>query len=343
MKQYQQLPKDFFELLNRYPSPHNGQPIEMRQIDETGFGLYFDAHRGLQATEVSYLFSFVTIGLFMTYLRMCAEAFGFKCSSNVQLPTLSDLKTGGTLQFATCTLEPSLKAPNEDMLHALQFRQTSRKKYYQGIDSILSDANIAYASKHNMKLVKMSRIDAHQAIWLNQRAVFDDMFDDAVRDELNHWLRYSKHEKEAKMDGLAYDCMELNGRAMKFIVKHYRLLRMPGVGTLMKKYYLRTMRDNSDVYYLLTPFSSEKESFEVGRVVMELWAEIAAKGYYLHPFGTIMSNAAAHSDFLKLAHIEHEDVHTNFLVFIYRAGKSDLPHSSMRIPVEEHLMRRKDV
>ena len=186
----------------------------------------------------------------------------------------------------------------------------------------------------------MNRADTHQAIWLNQRAVFDDMFDDAVRRELNHWLRYSKAEKQAKKDGLSYDCMELNGAAMKFIVKHYRLLRMPGVSKLLKRYYLRTMSDNSDAYYLLTPFSNEQEAFDVGTAVMQIWEAVARQRYYLHPFGTIMSNQAAHDDFLKLAHIQHEDIHKNFLVFIYRCGKSEKPHQSLRLPVQDHLLRR---
>jgi hypothetical protein len=76
---------------------------------------------------------------------------------------------------------------------------------------------------------------------------------------------------------------------------------------------------------------------------MQIWQAIAAKGYYLHPFGTIMSNGAAHDDFLKLAQIAHEDVRENFLVFIYRAGTSEPPHASLRIPVADHLLRSDDV
>ena len=337
------LTDEFFELLNRYPSPHNGQPIELKQTSETNFDLYFDTKRGLQATEVSYLFSFVTMGLFVKYFSICAEAFGYKSTFNVSLPEVAQLRHEGLLHFASCTIQSSSNGPNGNLLQMLRFRQTSRKKYDEGLNEALSSRTIEFAAKHHMELVRMNRKDTHQAIWLNQRAVFDDMFDDAVRIELNNWLRYNKNEKESKMDGLAYDCMELNGPAMKFIVKHYKILRMPGIRRVLKKYYLRTMSDNSDVYYLLTPFSNEQESFAVGQVVMQIWADIASEGYYIHPFGTIMSNVAAHKDFLKLARIEHEDVHENFLVFIYRAGRSQKPHVSMRIPVSHHLLRSKHV
>lgn len=327
------------ELANHYPSPHNGQPIELKQQDETNFDLLFQTKRGLQAAEVSYLFSYVTMGVFIYHLSMCAKALGHSFSYELHLPPLSSLKGEGAVRFAACNIEFDTNPGDVELLKTILFRQTSRKKYFAGVNDMLSRQMIAIAAQKKLELVKMNRHGTHQAIWLNQRAVFDDMFDDAVRRELDHWLRYSQAEKETKKDGLSYDCMELNGKAMKFIVKHYKILRMPGLSSLIKQYYLRTMSDDSDVYYLQTPFSNEQEAFEVGLAVMQIWEVVAAQGYYLHPFGTIMSNVAAHTDFLKLAQIEHEDIHKNFLVFIYRCGKSDKPNSSLRIPVKDHLLR----
>ena len=306
--------EQLLELANHYPSPHNGQPIELRETGLGSFDIYFQKERGLQAAEVSYLFSYVTMGVFTHHLSLCASALGHKVSYNFDLPPLESLKGKGFVKFASCKITFGSNETNEKLHTTLLFRQTSRKKYTSGLDEELSKGTIHIAAQKHMKLVKMSRADTHQAIWLNQRAVFDDMFDEPVRHELNHWLRYSDKEKRAKMDGLAYDCMELNGRAMKFIVKHHKILRMPGVGGLLKKYYLRTMSDDSDAFYLLTPFSTEREAFDVGVAVMQIWEAIAAKGYYLHPFGTIMSNVAAHDDFLKLAGIEHEDRHNNLYI-----------------------------
>lgn len=335
--------QELFELANRYPSPHNGQPIEATQTGGNTFEIKFSRERGLQAAEVSFLFSYVTMGVFVYHLSLCAKALGHKLSYHLELPPLALIKGAGLVKFATCSVEFSTQPPNEALHNALLFRQTSRKKYYEGLSDIVSNETIKIAAQHDMKLVKMDRDGTRQAIWLNQRAVFDDMFDDAVRHELNHWLRYSYIEKEAKRDGLSYDCMELNGWVMKFIVNNYKLLRWPGVRGMLKNYYLRTMSDNSEVFYLLTPFSTGREAFEVGLAVMQIWEVIAANGYYLHPFGTIMSNIAAHDDFLRLAGIEHEDRHKNFLVFIYRAGRSEKPNASLRIPVEDHLLRSQDV
>jgi hypothetical protein len=330
---------ELLELANHYPSPHNGQPIELEQLDEHRFDVCFQKERGLQAAEVSFLFSYVTMGVFIYHLSLCAKALGHEFSYSLELPALESIKGEGSVRFAKCRIEFSKNHKNKELLDTLVYRQTSRKKYSRGVDDGLSRKMIEIASGKNMQLVKMDRAGTHQAIWLNQRAVFDDMFDNAVRKELNHWLRYNKDEKESKKDGLAYDCMELNGKAMRFIMNHYKVLRMPGISRLLKRYYLRTMSDNSDAYYLLTPFSNEQEAFDVGVAVMQIWVAVAAKRYYLHPFGTIMSNLAAHDDFLTLANIEHEDIHKNFLVFIYRCGVSEKPHNSLRLPVKEHLLR----
>jgi hypothetical protein len=334
---------ELLKLANQYPSLHNGQPIELVQVAPDTFDILFQKERGLQAAEVSFLFSYVTMGVFINHLSSAASALGHTIEIASNLPPIDSLRGKGEVKFATCIVKFHMSVPDESLHRTLLLRQTSRKKYTEGLDSQLSQATIAIASESNMELVKMSRSDTQQAIWLNQRAVFDDMFDDEVRMELDHWLRYNKAEKVAKQDGLAYDCMELNGPIMKFIVKHHKMLRMPGVSNMLKNYYLRTMSDNSDVFYLLTPFSTEQEAFDVGTAVMKIWLAVAAKGYYLHPFGTIMSNVAAHKDFLTLANIQDEDIHTNFLVFIYRAGMSESPHASLRIPVNEHLLRSKDV
>jgi hypothetical protein len=334
---------DLVELANHYPSPHNGQPVELAQKDSNSFDLYFCKERGLQAVEVSLLFSYVTMGVFIHHLSLSAKALGHSFTYGLELPPVAAIKGNRRVKFASCGIKFDSQAPDEALRGTLLFRQTSRKKYSEGLSNELSDRTIKIAAGQHMELVKMNRRDAHQAIWLNQRAVFDDMFDDNVRKELNHWLRYSKSEKEAKKDGLAYDCMELNGQVMRFIVNHYKLLHAPVISSFLKQYYLRTMSDQSDVYYLLAPFSREIEAFDVGLVVMEVWEAIAAEGYYLHPFGTIMSNVPAHDDFLKLAGIKNEDAKKNFMVFIYRAGKSKKPNSSLRIPVREHLWKGEHV
>ncbi|MEK7594587.1 MAG: hypothetical protein AAB436_03050 [Patescibacteria group bacterium] len=338
MKTQNQTVEAWLELVNHYPSPHNGQPIRIKQIGESSFDLYFEKQRGLKAADISYIFSFVSMGVFVEHMSLCARGLGHGFSFKLDLPKEGELKGEGIVKFASCDLTWGDGQTDEALIQALNFRQTSRKKYYEGVDQNLSDEVIKLASDHTMTLRKLDKQQTKQAVWLNQRAVFDDMFDDPVREELNHWLRYSQKQKQAMRDGLAYDCMEISGRLMKFTVDHRRILRAPGISKLIQQYYLRTMTDSSDVFYMMAPFATEQHAFDIGTVIMKVWERFASKGYYLHPFGTIMSNHAAHQDFLKLVGVTQESRDESYLVFIFRGGKSEPPVPSLRIPINEHLI-----
>jgi hypothetical protein len=332
---------EFLELINLYPSPHNGQPMRLKVVDDQKFAIFFERERGLQSTEISFLFSYVSIGIFTRYAELCGEALGHRVDVTPELPEIADIKGSGLVKCGILVVDWDSVNPNEAIKTGLINRQTSRKKYSGGLDEI-THKKVEECVYKNMNLVKLSKSQAHDAIWLNQRAVFDDMFEEEVRKELDHWLRYSKKEKKSKMDGLAYDCMELNGRLMKFIVNHPKFLRYPVIDKLIRSYYLRTMKDASDVYYMLAPFKEREDAYNIGRVTMDVWAIVSASGYYLHPFGTIMSNEDAHRDFAKLANIQNETREASYLVFIFRTGSSEKPARSMRIPVNQHLLIQGD-
>jgi hypothetical protein len=333
---------DLLRLANLYPSPHNGQPVRLKRTGPDTFEAYFEKSRGLRAADVSYIFSFVSMGVFLEHMSLSAAALGHGFSYKTHLPEESDLRGSGLARFATCYLKWGSRKADDDLLDSLGFRQTSRKKYKAGASSELAGSMARIASDEGMELGHLVGRQASQAIWLNQRAVFDDMSDEPVRRELDHWLRYTKKEKESRKDGLAYDCMELNGGLMKRIVDHPGILKAPVVSWLLKQYYLRTMSDSSDVFYMLAPFGDEQQAFDAGTVIMRIWKTVSDDRSYLHPFGTIMSNHAAHRDFLELAGVRDESRASRYLVFIFRCGKSAPPVRSLRIPYKEHLLMEDD-
>ena len=329
------------ELAQHYPSPHNGQPIRIEFTSDSDFTLYFQKERGLQATEISFIFSFVSMGVFVQHLLYSAQALGHGVEYVLKLPKESSLKGDGAIAFAYGSIEWNIHVAQTDVKDNLLFRQTSRRKYTKPPKNETIKALEAYSSD-TMKIVALDQSASKKAVWLNQRAVFDDLFDEPVRQELDHWLRYSRTEKEMKKDGLSYDCMQINGPAMRYIVNHPWPLRLPGISWLLKEYYLRTMSDESRVLYMLAPFRTEQQSFDVGMSIMKLWYDVSEAREYLHPFGTIMSNEAAHRDFLSLAGISNETRDDNYLVFIFRLGISEPPVPSMRLSWQEHLLMNND-
>jgi hypothetical protein len=329
---------ELLELANHYPSPHNGQPIRVRQIDDNQLELFFDKQRGLQAADISFIFSFVSMGVFAEHLKFCAQALGHEIEIILSLPNESDLRGAGLILFARGRVKWSVRQPNQDKISVIEKRQTSRKKYYQGISQSLATSLIDFASSNDMKLVQLSSIQAQKTIWLNQRAVFDDMFDEPVRQELSHWLRYNQQQKLDKSDGLSYDCMELNGKLLKYIVDRPGIIRVPLISRAIKEYYLRTMKDNSSVFYMMAPFMKNRDAYNVGTAAMHIWLLLSKSNSYIHPLGTIMSNHNAHTDFLQLVGEKNESRAESYLVFIFRAGKSKPPAKSVRIPTENHLI-----
>ncbi len=336
-----ELPQDFLELLNRYPSPHNGQPMRIEKSDHD-FIIYFDTSRGLSATPISYLFSFVTIGLFVHYVELCAKALGHNIEVQPKLPKVGDMAADTSLECARFTIELNTNEPDTVLGNAITHRHTSRKKYTDGLSEPQKLKLEMMAQTYNMKTAFLEKAAAQQAIWLNQRAVFDDMFDDAVRNELKKWIRFDLKEKQEKKDGLAYDCMQLDGNALKFIFSNYKLLRAPGISWVLKQYYLRTMKDNSDVGYVLAPFVTEEQAYQIGRYIIDAWLDLSKENFYLHPFGTIVSNDQAHKDFCQIAGITDESRDSKYIVFIFRAGKSSEPIMSERLDIESHLYKEKN-
>jgi hypothetical protein len=315
--------KKFIELINTYPSPHNGQPMVMRKSGQGTYDVFFETSRGLSATPISYLFSFVTVGAFMRYVELCAQALGHTADVQASLPDdASSMATPGRLYCGTVRIDFAAGGPVSALEEAIRFRQTSRKKYSSG----LTDGEKETA-KHLAQ---------------RQRAVFDDMFNPAARAELMHWLRFTHEEKVAKRDGLSYDCMELSGSALRFVCRNYRALRWPIVAPLLKRYYLRTMKDDSTVLYVSGAFVRPADAYAIGQFISNFWLDLSKNGAYLHPFGTIVANDEAHAEFVRLVEHGGEDRASNYVVFICRAGRSEPPVRSERLDLTHILEEKND-
>ncbi len=330
----------YLALLNTYPSPHNGQPMVLRALDDHTWDVFFDTSRGLRSTPISYLFSFVTVGVFFAHAEACGRALGHAVETTVVVPPDDEgMRQPGLLHCGQLRLQYGTVEADSELETAIRFRQTSRRKYHAGLTGNEKAAASTLATPHGLTATFLEEAQAHQAVWLNQRAVFDDMFNIEVREELLHWLRFNQREKSEKRDGLAYDCMELRGGMLKFVCDHYRFLRWPVVAPLLKEYYLRTMQDKSSVGYVRSAFSTPQDAYTIGRYITELWLLLSRERAYMHPFGTIVSNEQAHADFVRLAGIETEERGAAYVVFVFRAGRSDVPVRSERLMPATHLSK----
>jgi hypothetical protein len=97
------------------------------------------------------------------------------------------------------------------------------------------------------------------------------------------------------------------------------MLRIPGVAALLKQYYLRTMADKSDVFYLLTPLTTPEQAFKLGVTVMRIWQALSAREYYL-------------------IDLPQRPFPESGLAFVFRGGESPEPVRSLRLPYARHLL-----
>ncbi len=167
---------------------------------------------------------------------------------------------------------------------------------------------------------------------VNQRTLFYDLENPAVRREIQGYLRYSEREAASKADGLSARCLSLPGPLMRLVMGNYWLWRTPALGAVMRSVYLRSMRGVTQVAWLKGPFADERDYTQAGRTFFRTWLEFTRHGVYLHPFGSVITNPRAHDELVTLVD-EREDGEMVWLLF--RLGYSRRPPESHRLPLAE--------
>jgi hypothetical protein len=170
---------------------------------------------------------------------------------------------------------------------------------------------------------------------LNADTMFYDMSEPVACNEVAGWMRFSRKEARRKADGLAAHAMNANGLLMWLFAKANWLFRLPGIHQLTKAQYIRAMAGTRNVAWLSGPFFEKHDDWiNSGRMLARLWLTMTKHDVYLHPFGSIITNAAAH------AQMEEHFVNPNRkhpLGMLVRLGYSELPQKSHRLPMEHIL------
>lgn len=132
-----------------------------------------------------------------------------------------------------------------------------------------------------------------------------------------------------KADGLSARCLALPGPVMRLVLGSYWLWRLPLLGAVMRRVYLRSMRGVPQVAWLKGPFADERDHVEAGRAFLRLWLVLTRHGVALHPFGSVITNPRSHRELLEVVD-EREDGDLVWLLF--RVGYSAEPPRSHRLP-----------
>lgn len=317
--------------VHRYPSPHNSQPMRVR-IDGDTLHLFYDKRRGLPAEPYAIPFGSVCVGVFVESVCIAAHALGFEVVERLD-STPMDFDAPAPLHpVGSLTLVPAAGPVPDLDPDLLLTRRTSRLPYDARTvpRDVLAEAAEEAAGRGHALQVADDPALVHRLVAVNQRTLFYDLENPAVRREIRGYLRYSEREAVRKADGLSARCLALPGPVMRLVLGSYWLWRLPLLGAVMRRVYLRSMRGVPQVAWLKGPFADERDHVEAGRAFLRLWLVLTRHGVALHPFGSVITNPRSHRELLEVVD-EREDADLVWLLF--RVGYSAEPPRSHRLPV----------
>ncbi len=320
------------------PSPHNTQPIRLKIISPERAELYYDLTRGLPEGDPPARFALTAVGIFVEAMTIAAHSMGIKITYSYIYKPLETKKLQGLQKVADLSLTKSSDKSKDLDSTLLMERRTNRLAYN---NQKLSQAAISELKSEANKFGHRFEVrgDPESVAWtteLNKRMVFYDLDEDNVRKELSMWSRFTKKQAHRTKDGLSAECLHVPGWGLWLFMRHYGLLRIPGLRQLLQAIYWKNMEGITNVIWLEGPFFNSKDYINSGHVLLRIWLIMAKHKIAYHPFGSVITNAKAHAEFVKHFNIDESDTMAWLLM---RAGHTDeLPPRSERLPLQDYLL-----
>lgn len=323
------------------PSPHNTQPFRLHPTGERTAEVVFLPDRGLYVADPHGRFTWLTAGIFVEICVIAAHGQQHELALDW---LLTPMYAGGdhtTPQVvARLTLTPAAAPVNDLDPELIRQRQTSRLPYD---GRTLPDATIqllqAEAQRHGHTFTVSTK--AQDIAWvktLNKNSLFNDLADAGIREELKHWLRYSKHEAHTQKDGLSAECLHLPGPLLRSFMYHHKVWTAPVLKQIVDKIYLGTMRGIGTIGWLQGPYQTEQDWVRAGQTMIRLWLLLTREGAYWHPYGSVITNDKSRTEMLHNLGLPDESNGKNMIWLLLRMGYSQPPPKSERLPLESILV-----
>jgi hypothetical protein len=327
--------KDLVEIARWCPSVHNMQAHKLKIISEEEAELYYDPTRLLPVGDPPAIFFTVALGIFIENLSIAASSAGAKVEITEVFEPLS-VNAKEITRFARLKMKFSDEKEelNPDLI--LQ-RKTSRLPYDGkplGEDTLnkLKETGAKYGHEFFYSSEK-EMVDF--VIDLNQVTLFEDISSKADREELDRLFRYNKHEAETKKDGLWAKCMGFSGSLIKSIFRHHEKWEKGWYKKFLAKHYLDGFKGSATVCWFAGKFDDRYDWINAGQMFARSWLHITKGKGYIHPFGSLITNASANKKLKEKLPTPQEG---NTLWMIFRAGYSDEPARSYRLSTEEIII-----
>jgi hypothetical protein len=272
------------------PTPHNTQPFRIRPRGEDGADLLLVADRLLSEEDHGNLYVVSAFGIFMATLERAARHVGraIAVTPVAELDPAKLTRGSGTVVLGSARITgPRAKEPQDTLL---DLRRTSRLPYHDkdvAPAALARFSAIAAEGGHRLKIESDPAV-VGPLLRLNAAAVIDNLQLEAEREEIRGWYRYGPTPPFG--DGLWQEPMNQPAWELKTAFGAPGLFTLPGLRQFAIHRYLATQKGTRHVALLCGPFATFPELLAAGRMLFEMWLEMAARGVYMQPFGSMLTN-----------------------------------------------------
>ena len=308
------------------PTPHNTQWYFVRVIDSETARVCIDDSIAIPFTDPNDQFRYTGLGVFARHLELAASAAGFELQT-----TFDELDGTGPVVARIA----GRRAPDAALAARLRSRQTSRLAYRAEpvSDGAMSAVEAVGDRSTSLRMTTDPRI-VTAVLELNNELLLADLEDKGTSRELDHWIRYTKRSRRRFRSGFTPASLATPTWKIWLVFRLRSLLRVGVVRRRLTTGYFAQNRA-ATVGWIYGPLETRRDQFQAGRILMDAWITLTEHGYYLQPYGSIITDDAARA---RLRHeIGIDEAPGEMVWMIFRAGTSSPPPRSLRKPVEEYL------
>ncbi len=325
--------RDILETAQRAPSPHNVQPWKVRIVSEETCEVFIDTARTLPKEDVTG--SFITSGMvmYLETMRYVAQTYQYDLQYELCVDQLID--DDGLQLFAKVVITPDELIAPEFERDIILRRRTSRLPYAPKLIAASDQAKLqllaqSYGYEYG-DMTDPSRVE--QVLAQDIAALFRDFNTSSYHDEIVSWFRFTRRAAWRHKDGLDFRCMRVPAVEYYMSARFPRILRLPVLGSLFAERYRRLIGSTPCIAWISGPFWQSQDAVTAGKFLMHFWLELTRMGLYLHPFGNLVTNTTARSEFEALTG-------SGDVWFVVRIGYTDEPPESYRLPLEQILIEK---
>jgi hypothetical protein len=318
--------RSILELGRLAPTPHNTQWYFVHVVDSRTAHVCIDESIAIPFTDPHDQFRYVGLGVFTRHLELAARAAGFELRT-----TFDDLDTPDPVVAHIGGRRPL----DEALAVLLHTRQTSRVAYGDDpVSAAVIEAVQAISDRRTSLTVVTDPGIVRAVLELNNEILLADLQDMGTSSELDGWIRYTERSRRRHQNGFTPTSLATPAWKIWLVFRLRPLLRFAVVRRWLTMQYLAQNRAAS-VGWISGPLVTHDDQFRAGMTLMDAWITLTEHGYYLQPYGSIITDDSARGRLLRIIGVD--EAPDELVWMIFRAGTSAPPPRSLRKPVEEYL------